>query len=313
MPSCFIFVPVFDIGMTSLWFSCSHGMTNLTEDTCIMLATLLDTEVIGEALTIMGELAGNWYEKADIAASTVLTSISKILDLGSKEFQVKAIKIMLNFSSNNQICPYMVSLGCIPKVLPFFEDKTLSRDCIHILKNLCDTEEGRVTVVETTGCIYSVVEILGTGSDEEKEPALHILLSLCSQREEYCQMVMNEGIIPSLVDISNTGSDMAKAYALELLRLLKEDRNFKDEDFYEPNFNASQESANRYQEKKSKKKSSILKGLSIFSKSSSVAPKNSRWKWVSMHFDLLYIPSRLQIMCLIRDILNFWMADRIFR
>lgn len=249
---------------------CRNGMTNLSEDTCIMLASLLDTDVIGEALTIMGELAGNWCEKANIAASTVLTSISKILDLGSKEFQGKAIKIMLNFSSNSQICHYMVSLGCIPKLLPFFEDKTLSRDCIHILKNLCDTEEGRVSVVETKGCIYSVVEILGTGSDEEKEPALDILLSLCSQRVEYCQMIMDEGIIPSLVDISNSGSDMAKAFALELLRLLRTE--FEDEDSYEPNFNASQESTNLYQEKKP----SILKRLSIFSKSSSVAPKNKR-------------------------------------
>ncbi|XP_047178901.1 U-box domain-containing protein 5-like [Vigna umbellata] len=255
---------------------CRNGMTNLTEDTCIMLASLLDTEVIGEALTIMEELKGNWYEKANIGASTLLTSVSKILDFGSKQFQGKSIKIMLNFSCNSQMCAYMISLGCIPKLLQFFGDKTLSRDCIHILKNLSETEEGKVTVVETKGCIYSVVEILGTGSDEEKEPALLILLSLCSQRVEYCQMVMDEGIIPSLVDISNSGSDMAKAYALELLRLLKEDREFENEDCYEPKFNASQESTNRYEEKKSSKKPSILKRLSIFSKSSSVAPNNKR-------------------------------------
>lgn len=250
-------------------------MTNLSEDTCIMLASLLDTEAIGEALTIMEELTGNWYEKANIAASSVLTSVSKILDSGNEEFQRKAIKIMYNFSSNGQICPYMVSLGCIPKLLPFFEDRTLLRDSIHILKNLCDTEEGRVTVVETKGCISSVVEILETGSDEEKEPALVILLSLCSQRVEYCQLVMYEGIIPSLVNISNKGSDMAKAYALELLRLLKDDE-FQYEDCCEPNLGASQEPNNHYQEKKSSKKPSILKKLSLFSKSSSVAPKTKR-------------------------------------
>ncbi|KAH1206445.1 U-box domain-containing protein 5 [Glycine max] len=254
---------------------CRNGMTNLSEDTCIMLASLLDTEAIGEALTIMEELTGNWYEKANIAASSVLTSVSKILDSGNEEFQRKAIKIMYNFSSNGQICPYMVSLGCIPKLLPFFEDRTLLRDSIHILKNLCDTEEGRVTVVETKGCISSVVEILGTGSDEEKEPALIILLSLCSQRVEYCQLVVSEGIIPSLVNISNKGSDMAKAYALELLRLLKDDE-FQYEDCCEPNLGASQEPNNHYQEKKSSKKPSILKKLSLFSKSSSVAPKTKR-------------------------------------
>ncbi|KAG4952136.1 hypothetical protein JHK85_046003 [Glycine max] len=195
---------------------CRNGMTNLSEDTCIMLASLLDTEAIGEALTIMEELTGNWYEKANIAASSVLTSVSKILD-----------------------------------------------------------SEGRVTVVETKGCISSVVEILGTGSDEEKEPALIILLSLCSQRVEYCQLVVSEGIIPSLVNISNKGSDMAKAYALELLRLLKDDE-FQYEDCCEPNLGASQEPNNHYQEKKSSKKPSILKKLSLFSKSSSVAPKTKR-------------------------------------
>ncbi|KAH1058882.1 hypothetical protein AAZX31_02G052300 [Glycine max] len=256
---------------------CRNGMTNLSEDTCIMLESLLDTEVIGEALTIMEELTGNWYEKTNIAASSVLSSVSKILDSGNEEFRRKAIKIMNNFSSNGQICPYMVSLGCIPKLLPFFEDRTLLRDSIHILKNLCDTEEGRVTVVETKGCISSVVEILETGSDEEKESALVILLSLCSQRVEYCQLVMYEGIIPSLVNISNKGSDMAKAYALELLRLLKGDSEFEYEDCCEPNLNGSQEpNNNHYQEKKSSKKPSILKKLSLFSKSISVAPKTKR-------------------------------------
>ncbi|TKY55830.1 U-box domain-containing protein 5 [Spatholobus suberectus] len=253
---------------------CRNGMTNLSEDTFIMLANLLGTEVIGEVLAIMEELRGNWCEKTNIAASGVLTSVSKILDSGNEEFQRKAIKIMYNFSSNAQICPYMVSLGCIPKLLPFFEDRTLLRDCIHILKNLCDTEEGRVTVVETKGCISSVAEILGTGNDEEKEPALVILLSLCSQRVEYCQLVLYEGVIPSLVNISNKGSDMAKAYALELLRLLKDVNECENEDCYEPNLNASQDSNN--QDNKSSKKSSILKKLSLFSKSSSVASKNKR-------------------------------------
>ncbi|KAL2333718.1 hypothetical protein Fmac_014931 [Flemingia macrophylla] len=256
--------------------SCRKGITNLSEDTCIMLASLLETEVIGEALAIMEKLSGNWYEKANTAASSVLTSVLKILDSGNKEFQRKAIKIMYNFSSNTEICSYMVSLGCIPKLLPFFEDRTLSRDSILILRNLYHTREGRVIVVETQGCISSIVEILGNGSDEENESALVILLSLCSQRVEYCQLVKYEGIIPTLVNISNKGGDMAKAYAVELLRLLRADSEFENEDCYEPNIDASQDSNNDYQEKKSSKKSSILKKLTLISKSSSVASKNKR-------------------------------------
>ncbi|KAJ1420755.1 Zinc finger, RING/FYVE/PHD-type [Sesbania bispinosa] len=245
---------------------CRNGLTNFSEDTCSMLASLLESEVIGEALAIMEELSGYWSDKANIAASTALTSVSKILDSGNKEFQRKAIRIMCNFSSNGEICACMVSLECIPNLLPFFEDKALLRDCVCILKNLCDTEEGRVSVAETKGCISSVVEILGTGSDEEKELALSIVLSLCSQRLDYCQMVMYEGIIPSLVNISNKGSDSAKAYAFELLRLLRDVNNVENEDCFEPNLNNSSDSNNHFQEKKSSKKLIFLKKLSPFSK-----------------------------------------------
>ncbi|KAK7262872.1 hypothetical protein RJT34_30453 [Clitoria ternatea] len=251
---------------------CRNGMTNLSEDTCSLLASLLDTEVIGEALAIMEELSRNRYVKTNIAASSVLTSVSKILDSGNKEFQRNAIKIMHHLSSSSEICPYMVSLGCIPKLLPFFGDKTLLRDCICILKNLNETEEGRVAVAETEGCIYSVVEILGAGSDEEIEAALFVLLSLCSQRVEYCQLVMYEGVIPSLVNISNKGSDTAKTYAFEVLRLLRDVKD-ENEDYHEANLNTSQDSDNHYEEKKSSK-SSFLKKL--FSISNSHASKNKR-------------------------------------
>ncbi|XP_061356131.1 U-box domain-containing protein 5-like isoform X2 [Gastrolobium bilobum] len=254
--------------------NCRNDLTNLSEDTFRMLATLLDSEVIEEALVIMEELSGNCYDKATIAASHALPSVSKILDSGNKEFQRKAFRIMCNLSSNGEISPYMVSLGCIPKLLPFFEDMTLLRDCVSILKNLCDTEEGRVAFVETKGCISYVAEILGSGSDEEKELSLAILLSLCSQRVEYCELVMYEGIIPSLVNISNKGNDNAKAFALELLRLLRDVDYVENEDCIEPNLNTSRDSNN--QEKKPSKKSMFLKKLSLFSKSSSLSSKNKR-------------------------------------
>lgn len=242
-----------------------------------MLANLLESELIEEALAILEELSGHWSEKANIAACSALTSVSRILDSGDKEFQQKAIRIMCNFSSNAEICACMVSLGCIPKLLPFLEDKVLSRDCICTLKNLCDTEDGRVCVVETKGCISSVVEMLGTGSDDEKELALAIVLSLCSQRLEYCQMVLYEGIIPPLVDISNTGNGSAKTYALELLRLLRDVNNDENEGYLEPpNVNNSRDSNDHFEEKKSSKKTTFFKKLSLFSKSGAVASKNKR-------------------------------------
>lgn len=252
---------------------CRNGVINLSEDTCSVLASLLETEAIGEALAILEELSNHWSDKANIAASNALTSILKILDSGNQEYQRKAIRIMCNFSSNSEFCSYIVSLGCIPKLLPFFEDKSLSRDCICILKNLCDTKDGRVSVVETKGCMSCVVEILGSSTDEEKEFALAIVLSLCSQRVEYCELVMEEGIIPYLVNISNVGNDSTKVYALELLRLL---RDVESEGCFEQNLNKSRDSNDQYEEKKSSKKSTFLNKLSRFGKSSSISSKNKR-------------------------------------
>ncbi|CAK8562245.1 unnamed protein product [Lathyrus sativus] len=252
---------------------CRNGVTNLSEDTCSVLASLLESEVIGEALAILEVLSNHWSDKANIAASSALTSFSKILDSGNKEYHRKAIRIMRNFSSSASLCSYMVSLGCISKVLPFFEDKYLSRDCICILKNLFDTEDGRVSVVETKGCMSCVVEILGSGTDEEKEPALAIVLSLCSQRLDYCELVMHEGIIPYLVNISNLGNDSTKAKALELLRLL---RDVEYESCFEPNPNNSRDHNEIFEEKKPSKKPAFFKKLSQLGKSSPVASKNKR-------------------------------------
>ncbi|GAU36005.1 hypothetical protein TSUD_211430 [Trifolium subterraneum] len=241
---------------------CRNCVTNLSEDTCSVLASLLESDVIGEALAILETLSNQWSNKADVAASSALTSISKILDSGHREYQHKAIRIMCNFSSNSELCSFMVSLDCIPKILPFFEDKSLWRDCICILKNLCDTKDGRISIVETDGCMSRVVEVLGSDTDEEKEPALAIVLSLCSQRLEYCELVMYEGIIPYLVNISNKGNDNTKVKAVELLRLLRE---------VEPNLNNSRDSnEDHFEDKKpSKKSNSIFKKLSRFGRSSS--------------------------------------------
>ncbi|XP_057417586.1 U-box domain-containing protein 5-like isoform X3 [Lotus japonicus] len=253
-----------------------NGLKNLSEDTCTVLASLLESEVIEEALAIMEVLSGYWSDKANIAASSALSSVSKFLDSGNKEFQRKAIRMVCKFSYNGELCPYIVSLGCISKLLPCFEDKALSRDCICILKNLCDTEEGRMSVVETKGCISFIVEVIGSGSDEEKELALAIVLSLCSQRLEYCELVLYEGIIPSLVIISNTGNDSTKAYALELLRQLREVDSFDNSDSSEPNLNNPRDSNNRFEEKKPSKKSTFFKKLGLFSKPSSLAAKSKK-------------------------------------
>ncbi|XP_054808986.1 U-box domain-containing protein 5-like isoform X1 [Prosopis cineraria] len=244
--------------------NCGKDLSYLREDTFGMLASFLHLEVIGEALSIMEKLSANQHNKATIATSSVLTSILKILDSDSREFQEQAIRILYNLSFNSESCSHMASLGCIPKLMPFFKDQALLRYCICILKSLCDIEVGRVSVAGTSGCISAVAEIIDTGGVEEQEHALSVLLSLCSQREDYCQLVMYEGVIPSLVTISVNGSDNGKASALELLRLLGDVRY--EEESVKPRFD-TQDTNDHPQEKKSSKTSEFLKKLSPFLKS----------------------------------------------
>ncbi|KAK7360040.1 hypothetical protein VNO77_02012 [Canavalia gladiata] len=68
---------------------CRNGKINLRE-----MASLLDTDVIGEALAMIGRTA----------ASSVLTPVSKILGSGNR-VPTRAVKIIHNFSSNSEICP----------------------------------------------------------------------------------------------------------------------------------------------------------------------------------------------------------------
>ncbi|XP_014521311.1 U-box domain-containing protein 5 isoform X1 [Vigna radiata var. radiata] len=259
--------------------NCRNGNTNWNEETFIMLASFLDSEATEEILAILEELSGRWYNAPKIAASSALNSILSILDFEKKGFQQQAIRIMYNLSFIGEVCPRMLSLKCIPKLLPFFEDRNLLRYCIRILKNLCDTEEGRNSVAETKGCISSVTEILNTGNNEEQEHALAVLVSLCSH-VDYLKLVMSEhdNIIPSLFLISQNGNDKGKKSALELIHLLDDVNIGDNKDCPEPNTSNSCRDSNTHppEENRPLKKSTFLKKLSPFSKSSSHGSKSKR-------------------------------------
>lgn len=244
-----------------------------------MLGSLLDSEVTEEALNILEELSGCQHTRPKIAASGALISILKILDSESKDFQQQAIRIMHNLSFNSEARSHMVSLHCIPKLLPFFEDRTVLRHCICMLKNFCDTENGRNFVAETEGCISAIAEVLESGSNEEQEHALDVLLCLCSQREEYCRLIMEQGVmISSLMFISTNGSDKGKVSALELLRLERDVMSVENDEecFVLSTQDTSSDSCNQPQQQKSLKKSALFRMFSRFSKSCSHAGKNKR-------------------------------------
>lgn len=230
------------------------------------MLSFLDSEVTEEVLAILEILSSHHYCRHKIASSGALTSILKILDSEIIDFQKQALKILYNLSSNNDGYANIVPSVCIPTLVSFFIDSDLAGYSLFIMKNLCDTEEARVCITETKGCIASIAEVLETGSCQDQEHAVAILLSLCSQRVEYCQLVMDEGVIPALVNISINGNDKGQVGAMELLRLLRDTRSDDKQEFTEkPDLYAIKESRNQSNGRKSSK---AYKFLGRFTKSS---------------------------------------------
>ncbi|XP_040370184.1 U-box domain-containing protein 5 isoform X3 [Rosa chinensis] len=256
-----------------------NGIFYFGEDVYSLLVSSLDSEVKEEGLAIMEILSVHQDCRGNISSSGALTSILKLLDSQSRSIQGKALKILHNLSLDRDICSEMVSLECIPKLVPFFEDSALTGNCIAILKNLSDYEGARISIAETDGCIAYVIYVLDTGSKEHQEHAVDILLSLCSQRIDYCNLVMHEGVIPALVLSSTNGTERTRMNAMEVLRLLRDIDYDDEQESAEPETEAARDelprdNGNHWNGKKASKASGFFgKKLSIFSKPSSLSPK----------------------------------------
>ncbi|KAG4179251.1 hypothetical protein ERO13_A10G095500v2 [Gossypium hirsutum] len=256
------------------------GIRYLDEDAYSMLSLFIDSEVTREVLDIMEVLSEHSSCKSKISASGAFVSMLNILDSNIKDFQDQIIKILSNLSSSStDICSDLVSPECIPKLIPYLQDTTLSKHCIVVLRNLCSNQEGRTWITETPGCIASIAMLLESGGFEDQENALAILLTLCSQSIEYCHLVMDECcIFPVLFDVSVKGSEKGKASALELLRLLRDTKHDADDDVDKQecsNFNAVEsEDANNYSKDKMSRKT--LFGVKLPKFSRSTAPKKKK-------------------------------------
>ncbi|CAA2937909.1 U-box domain-containing 5 [Olea europaea subsp. europaea] len=202
---------------------CRIHISCMDEDAYSLLGSYLDTEVAQQALAILEVLSFDKDSEYKIAASGALTCILNIVDTQLEELLEPALKILSNLSSSSEIGSFLVSRAFIPKLVPLFENNTLARYCVTIVKNLCDKGDARVSVAESDGCISSISKLLESDSHEDQEHAVDILLSLCSERVQYCQLVMDEGVITGLVNVSVNGNNRAKSMAMELLRILKDE------------------------------------------------------------------------------------------
>ncbi|GLU13737.1 hypothetical protein SLE2022_303520 [Rubroshorea leprosula] len=227
------------------------GIHYLGQEAFTLLSSFLDSEVIGEALHVMELLSETPNCRSKIVASSALPYLVKILDSHVRDFQERAIKILCNLSSINDVCSDLVSLNCIPRLVAFLCDETLARHCMVIFKNLLNNQEGRASITSTTGCIASIAELLETGNREVQEAAVTVLLSLCLQSVQHCQLVMEEGVIPALVYIAKNGTEKGRAGALELLRILRDISHDNEQGSYGEDLVTSEDASNSSKENNS--------------------------------------------------------------
>uniref|UniRef100_A0A1J3DN80 RING-type E3 ubiquitin transferase n=1 Tax=Noccaea caerulescens TaxID=107243 RepID=A0A1J3DN80_NOCCA len=202
------------------------AIESLEEDVFKTLSVFLGSEVVAEEALNVFEVISNHshHGLSKIASSGALSSLLKIVESRAEHLQEQAMITLKNLSSSSEICLEMVSLGFMEKLTFFLQQNVFSKQSIVILRNLCNTEKGRVCITETPGCLASISELLDSDVSEELENAISILLQLCVQKMEYCDLVVREGtnIYSSLLLISNNGTEEAKVGASELLRALEE-------------------------------------------------------------------------------------------
>ncbi|XP_072964846.1 U-box domain-containing protein 5-like isoform X1 [Typha angustifolia] len=198
---------------------------SLREDVFQLLTSFLNSEIAMEALMILQKLSCYLDSKPKIVASGVSLSIIKFLDSEDAELLELAMNILCELSSQDDMRSLIISSGCIAKLGSILTDERLVECCLKILQNLSCDKEATVLMVETNGCLSSIVELLDTGSHDEQEHAVSILYSVCSHSFDNCLLVMKEGVIPALVDISVNGNDEGRETSNKLLRLLRDLRN----------------------------------------------------------------------------------------
>lgn len=169
-----------------------------------------------EALSIIEALSCHEDCKYTMAASTVFSSVLKLLvDSDSKQIQKSAIIVLKNLSSNKDTHTFIDSSNLIPKLMHFFQDRDLAAHVITVFDNFCLTEEFMAAVSETDGFIGQIAELLEFESSEVQEHAVSVLHSLW---QGGYPLAKNEEIIPSLFSLSVNSNEKVKEKALVVLR-----------------------------------------------------------------------------------------------
>jgi hypothetical protein len=210
---------------------CRGNIPNIQDESYVVLTSFLDSKVKEEALEIMEIFSGFRRCRSKIAESGALNHMKNIIETKRRDLQETIIKILRNLSSESEICFFIASSEFVPKLAPFIEDKDFSSYIIYILSKSCEQKAARISIVETEGCLASIVRILESDNCEDQEHAVSILLTLCSNSDEHCQMIQNDhkSVVPALVFILLNGNDSAKRSAEELLKIIDDTKHDDDD------------------------------------------------------------------------------------
>lgn len=228
---------------------------NVSEDVYALLASFLGTDATVDTLAMLEILSLQPSALSSFVACGALTKIIKLLDDNNRELQAAATRILYSLSLSMDTHSIKFASNWIPKLVPILRESSVAGTCIGILENLSKFEVARVCIVQTDGCIASVVELLEAGSPKVQEHAITVLLSLCSQRDYYCRLVLREGVIPALCHVSVNGTDKGKISASELLRLLMDVKSDSEVERPRSNGNASVGHPEKSERKSSSKSS----------------------------------------------------------
>lgn len=191
-----------------------------------LLGHELSLRIRESAISVLLSMTCLDENKAAIGASGAIKFLVDHLDTGSPQGVKDALISLSNLSKLSDNCRSMLKDGAIPKLFRLLGlgDVELIGKCIAILYEFSSTEEGRSAIVEADGGLSMLVEVMDSGSSEEKELVASILFDICTSNRENSQAVLKEGVIPSLVMLSVSGSPRGKDKALKLLQHFREER-----------------------------------------------------------------------------------------
>lgn len=148
------------------------------------------------------------------------------VERGSVQGVKDAVSTLFNLSAFPENLLFLVNADAISKLMFLLNlgDNELTGKCLTILYSLLSIEEGRACMMQASGFITTLVEILDSGTFREKEQVAAIMLVACLNSSQNTQLFLQEVLIPAFVMLSVNGSVRGKDKAQKLLQHFREQR-----------------------------------------------------------------------------------------